>query len=133
RICETVHARIGGVRVRATSLDDLVADKLKALLQQAGRHQVRHSDVYDLWYALEAAPFVVDPSEVGPFLRQKAAPWPDLHPLTPARFEEEAVRTFAEAGYKKLRTEQPDLPFPPFDAVWGALLRFVDKLALDEA
>ena len=133
RICEFVQARIGGVAVQAATLEDLVADKLKVLLQQTRRHQVRHSDVYDLWYALEAAPFVVDPAAVGPFLWQKAAPWPGLHPLTSDRFRDEAVRSFAEAGYRKLRTEQPDLPFPPFDAVWASILGFVDRLALDEA
>jgi hypothetical protein len=132
-ICRTVRARIGGVEVHASALDDLVADKLKVLLQQTRRHQVRASDVYDLWYALEAAPFVVDPADVGPFLRQKAASWPDLLPLTPARFRDEAVRSFAEAGYRKLRVEQSALPFPPFDAVWASILAFVDRLGLDAA
>lgn len=132
RVCQTVQARIGGVEVHAAALADIVADKLKVLLQQTGRHQVRHTDVYDLWYALEAAPFVVDPTEVGPFLRQKVASWPDLLPLTAACFREAAVQTFAEAGYRALRTEQPSLPFPPFDTVWASVLAFVDRLGLDE-
>jgi hypothetical protein len=132
RICRTVGARIGGVEVHAAALEDLVADKLKALLQQAPRHQIRESDVYDLWYALVAAPLVVDPADVGPILRAKAAVWPDLSPLTPARYRDEAVRSFAEAGYRKLRVTRPDLPFPPFDAVWAAILDFVDALGLDE-
>lgn len=133
RICETVHARIGGVAVRTAALEDMVADKLKTLLQQTRRHQVRTSDVYDLWYALEAAPLVADPSAVGPILLQKAAAWPGLLPLTAARFHDEAVRSFAEAGYRRLRNEQPALPFPPFDAVWASVLGFVARLGLDDA
>ena len=119
--------------MQVCSLEDIVGDKLKALLQQARRHKVRHADVYDLWYALNAAPLVVAPSDVGPCLRRKVASWPDLLPLTADRYDEEAVRTFAEAGYRKLRVEQPQLPFPPFDTVWASILAFVARLGLDAA
>ncbi len=132
RVCRSVHARIGGVAVHAAALDDIVADKLKVLLQQTRRHQVRSTDVYDLWYALEAAPFVVDPSAVGPFLLQKAAAWPELLPITAARFRDAAVQSFAEAGYRRLHAEQPALRSPPFDTVWASVLAFVDQLGLDD-
>jgi hypothetical protein len=132
-ICRTVRARIGGVPVLAAALEDVVADKLKALLQQVPRHQVRESDVFDVWYARERAPFVPDPAAVGACLVEKAAVWPRLQPLTAARFRDEGVRAFAEAGYRRMRELYPATGAPPFDEAWGAVLRLVGALGLPEA
>ncbi len=132
RVCHTVLARIDGVPVLASTLDDVVADKLKVLLQQRRRHKVRHSDVYDLWFALEEAPFVPDPATVREALLVKLESWPAYLPLAAAAFRQPAVRTFAEQGYRNLRAEQPDLPFAPFDVVWDAVQAFVDAMGLPE-
>ncbi len=133
RVCHTVLARIGGVPVLASTLDDIVADKLKVLLQQRRRHKVRHSDVYDLWFALVQAPFVPDPATVRDALLVKLESWPMYLPLTAAAFRQKGVRTFAEQGYRNLRAEQPDLPFAPFDVVWEKVQAFVDAMGLPEA
>lgn len=130
-VCRTARARVGGVPVLASALEDTVADKLKVLIQQVPRHQVRHSDVFDLWFALERATLVPDPAVVATCLHQKTAMWPDLLPLSSARFRDDAVRTFAEAGYRALRAEQPDLPFAPFDVVWARIQALVDALGLE--
>lgn len=132
RVCHTALARIGRVPVLAATVDDLVADKLKVLLQQRRRHKVRHSDVYDLWFALVEAPFVPDPDTVREALLVKLESWPEYLPLYASAFREEAVRTFAEQGYRNLRAEQPDLPFAPFDVVWRAIQSFVDAMGLPE-
>ena len=132
RVYDTVLARIDGVPVLASTLNDLVADKLKVLLQQRRRHKVRHSDVFDLWYALAKAPFVPDPQTVRDALLVKMESWPEYLPLTAGAFRQEAVRTFAEQGYRSLRAEQPDLPFAPFDVVWNEIQAFVDAMGLPE-
>ena len=41
-------------------------------VERVGDGEVRHADVYDLWYALEAAPLVVDPTDVGPLFFRDA-------------------------------------------------------------
>ena len=132
RVVQPVPARIDGVPVLASSLTDLVADKLKVILQQPHRHEARHADVYDLWFALAQAPFQVEPGAVRDALRRKLEVWPELLPLTAAGFRDRAVETFAEQGYKKIKTEQPDLPFAPFDVVWAKILAFVDQMELPD-
>ena len=132
QVCHTTLARIDGVPVLASTLDDVVADKLKVLLQQRRRHEVRHSDVYDLWFALEVAPFVPDPGTVREALLTKLESWPKYLPLSAGAFRQEAVRTFAEQGYRALRAEQPGLPFAPFDVVWAAIGAFVDAMGLPD-
>lgn len=133
RVCYTALARIDRVPVLAATLDDVVADKLKVLLQQRRRHKVRHTDVYDLWFALVEAPFVPDPGRVREALVTKLESWPAYLPLYADAFREAAVRTFAEQGYRSLRADQPDLPFAPFDVVWGEVQAFVDAMGLPEA
>ena len=128
RVCEPIPARIDGVPVLASGLNDLVADKLKVLLQQPHRHEARHADVYDLWFALAQAPIRAEPAQVRAALDTKLQIWPELPPLTADVFREMAVETFAEQGYKKIKTEQPDLPFAPFDVVWAEILAFVDDM-----
>ena len=132
KVCHTAQARIDRVPVLVSTLDDVVADKLKVLLQQRRRHKVRHSDVYDLWFALVEAPFVPDPVTVRDALLTKLESWPDYLPLRAGVFREEGVRTFAEQGYRALRADEPDLPFAPFDRVWGAIQRFVGAMGLPE-
>lgn len=129
-ICRPVRARIDGVEVLAQSLEDVVAAKLKTLLQQADRGKVRHADVYDLWFGIEGASLVVRPEDVRPCLLEKVALWPELGSVTAERFRQRSVVTFAEQGHRKLRTEQPDLEIPPFDAVWQSVLGFVDAMNL---
>lgn len=133
RITRTVLARVDGVPVRVAAFDVLVADKLKVLLQQTGRHTVRHADVYDLWFALAEAPFVPDPATVREALLAATASWPELGTITTESFAAPAVRTFAEQGYRALRAEEPALPFAPFDVVWDAITSFVATLGLDAA
>ncbi|HLA64478.1 MAG TPA: nucleotidyl transferase AbiEii/AbiGii toxin family protein [Rhodothermales bacterium] len=130
-VCSTVRARFDGVPVLAASIEDVVADKLKTILQTVPRHQVRESDVFDLWFALTGATFIPDPTVVAACLRTKVEPWPLLRPITAARFHDPAVRTFAEAGYRKLRRLYPDLDRPPFDQAWATVLRFVEGLELE--
>ncbi|PAP76038.1 nucleotidyl transferase AbiEii/AbiGii toxin family protein [Rubrivirga marina] len=132
RVCHTALARIDGVPVLASTLDDVVADKLKVLLQQRRRGKVRHSDVYDLWFALSVAPFVPDPDVVREALLVKMASWPEYLPITRSQFRAVGVRTFAEQGYRALRAEQPGLPFAPFDVVWRTIEAFVDAMGLPE-
>lgn len=129
-ICRSVRARIGGVEVLVQSLEDLVAAKLKTLLQQAERGKVRHADVFDLWFGIAQAPFVIHPADVRPCLLAKSALWPEILPVTAETFRERTVVTFAEQGHRKLRAEQPELAVPPFDEVWTTILAFVDAMGL---
>ena len=126
----TALARVDRVPVRVATLDVLVADKLKVLLQQTGRHEVRYADVYDLWFALVEAPFVPDPARVRRALLVALGPWPEHLPVTAASFGRPAVRAFAEQGYRALRAEEPSLPFAPFDVVWAEVEAFVAALGL---
>ena len=132
-LCEptvaTVAARVLEAEVRAQALEDAIADKLKTLVQQRRRHTVRHTDVFDLWYAIARAPLVADPALVRHALEAKLALWPGLE-VGAGTLERPDVIAFAEQGYHALRAEQPDLPFVPFDHAWGEVARFLEAMGL---
>lgn len=125
-VCAWQPARLGGVEIVVPTLEDLVADKLKALLQQATRADVRATDTWDLWYLLTH--FAPDGAGVADFLHRKCAVWPRLGTPDSARFHAPAVRDKAAAGYAHLSDEHPDLDAPPFDVAYRLVLRFVEAL-----
>lgn len=132
-ICETVQAEIEGIPVHVPSLDDVLAEKLKSLLQQPVRGSVRSSDIYDIWFFSSRSTHAVDMKKITIFLKQKSADAESIHPLTKARFRDPAVRRYAASSYDAL-TEQlrKGDDFPDFEEAFEQLLRFIDQLALPE-
>jgi predicted nucleotidyltransferase component of viral defense system len=130
-VCETAESHIEGVPIHVPSLDDVLAEKLKALLQQVPRDTARSTDVFDLWYFLEISEHPVDRAKVADFVRQKSTPWPAIQPLARSEFADERVRAHAASAYDGIAASLGDgLALPPFDEAFGAVLRFVRSLDL---
>ncbi len=128
-VCAWQEARLDGVRVVVPTREDIVADKLKVLLQQATRPNPRATDVWDLWHLITST--TPEAETVARFLKQKCAVWADLRPPTRSAFHVPTVRERAAEGYAKLPEAHPELDAPPFGEAFGAVLRFVDTLPLD--
>src|SRR5690625_7983708 len=73
-VCETRTATVDGVRVHAASLEDILAEKLKAMAQQVDRGITRSADVFDLWYYARQTVPAPDVQLMRRFLRKKSAP-----------------------------------------------------------
>ena len=133
-VCETIQAEAAGIPVYVPTLEDILAEKLKALAQQAYRQGAsRASDVFDLWYFSTRPEHALDVRRVAECLHEKAAKWDVIQPVTRARYRDPAVRASAAEGYERLRERvDSDLPFPPFDEAFAAALTFVDRLPLPE-
>jgi predicted nucleotidyltransferase component of viral defense system len=128
-VCETREAEIEGVQVLVPTLDDIAADKLKVLLQNATRAVVRPNDTWDLWWIRTHAGTPLDVARVADFLREKCHVWDRICNPTAANFHADAVRAKAAAGYAALaRTGLR--PYPSFEEAWGTVLKFVDALKL---
>ena len=134
-VCETVTARDRGVdlgRLTVCSLDDIVAEKLRALLQQVVRNRRREQDVYDIAAVLaDPAGFgAVDPASVAQFLVEKCRG----RDVTAARsaFRNPEVRDRAAADYDRTIREQAGEAFVPFAEAWSRVSGFVGTLPLPE-
>lgn len=129
---EPVHAvefvRLGPdnpVPLRAYSLTDLVAEKLRALLQQERRQRNRRQDVYDIDFLVERVPLKSeDQHAILDALIDKAQAR-DIRP-GPASMDAPEVRRRAAAEWDTLALEVADLP--DFEAAFERVLTFYRSL-----
>lgn len=101
-----------GVAVRAFTLQEIIAEKFRALLQQPIRNRNRRQDVYDIAYLIENNKLTdEDRQGVLDTLIEKCRTR-GIEP-TPLSMDDPEVRRRAEVDWKTLALELEDLP--PFD------------------
>ncbi len=133
QICETRPAEVEGLPVRVPVLEDILADKLKVLLEQPHRGTYRASDLFDLWYGATRLGGAFDRAKVGRYLREKYPASADLPPLTKAAYRDPSVRAHAAEHFDALREQLPPaFAMPSVDEALAAVHRLVDALDLPE-
>lgn len=107
-------------RIRAYSLTDLVAEKLRALLQQPARNRYRRQDVYDVVLLVQRFDFDEEErTTILLALREKAAA--RALPVGRSSMANPEVAVRARADWPTLAQEL-DGPLPDFDE-WFAIVR----------
>jgi predicted nucleotidyltransferase component of viral defense system len=109
-------------------LEDIVAEKLRALLQQPLRNRYRSQDVLDICVAVRENPNL-DIKLVAEFLLEKAKAR-DV-PVSRAAFHEKQIRSRAFEGYDGLQ-ETTRNAFVEFEEALAIVLSFVDRLPLPD-
>lgn len=133
---EPVHAielvRIdpdSALEISAYSLVDLIAEKLRALLQQPIRRRYRRQDVYDISYLLRNnPPSLADKAQILDALRAKAEAR-DIIPTSDSLAEPE-VRRRAREDWETLEIELELLP--SFDEAYDEVETFYRSLPWDK-
>lgn len=129
-LCETIEYRLSPTTrpVRVCSLEDIVAEKLRALLQQTIRNRSRPQDVYDIASRVRESGPSIDVQKVSEFLIRKS--W--ARGIRPRKSSfGEAVRGSAAVRYEEqIRAQTAE--FIPFDEAWAAVLSFVGRLSIPE-
>jgi predicted nucleotidyltransferase component of viral defense system len=115
-------------QLRVSTREDIVAEKLRALLQQPIRRRNRRQDVLDIAIVVRANP-ALDRDRVAAFLRQKA----DARavPVSKAAFRNPEVAERARVDYDALETTTRT-DFIPFDAAIATVLALVDELPISD-
>lgn len=132
-VCQSEVREIRGIPVHIASLEDILSEKLKALLQQVKRDKIRSIDVFDLWYFTCKSGDRVRPEDITPILLEKRKQWPDMPPLAKSEYRQEGIVAYAEAEYELIEDIlEPGAEFVPFDEAYDAVLDFVDRLRLPE-
>lgn len=114
-----------GVVVRAFTLHEIIAEKLRALLQQPGRNRYRRQDVYDIAFLLDDHPMEeVDLAQIHATLLKKCA----TRGITPTAqsLADPEVRRRAEADWHTLKLELTELS--PFGERYARLEAFYEAL-----
>lgn len=116
------------LQLRVATLEDIVAEKLRALLQQPIRNRERRQDVLDIAVILQANP-TLDRNKVAGFLQEKAAA--RAVPVSRSAFHDPEVARRAQADYEALSATTRTM-FVPFAAALALLHDFIAELAIPE-
>lgn len=128
-ICASVGVDVDAAYLLAVSTrEDIVAEKLRALLQQPIRNRSRRQDMLDVAVILRG-PEDLDRAKVAEFLIRKAAA--RSVPVSREAFRGEEIRRRAAEGYEELATTTRSV-FLPFEEAYAEVMTFVDRLDLPE-
>lgn len=129
-VCESTDASLdpsnSATAIRACVLEDIVAEKRRALLQQPIRRRYRKQDVYDIARIVSRIGKSLDRPRVGEYLIRKCA----RRDISPSRraFDRE-IRDRAAFEYETL-FDSSDPNFIPFDQAWALVLQLVGEIEI---
>jgi predicted nucleotidyltransferase component of viral defense system len=116
----------GDVRVTVCVLEDIIAEKLRALLQQPIRNRNRKQDVYDIARMIQLHGSSLDREKIGKYLLQKGGA---RHVEVSRSAFNADVRRRAEYEYETLFSRN-DPDFIPFDQAWSAVMHLVAEIPI---
>jgi predicted nucleotidyltransferase component of viral defense system len=125
-VCETCEWT-GAESLSVCSLEDILAEKLRSLLQQKPRNRHRFQDVYDI--ARYTRRRDVDRQKIAGFLLQKAK-IRDIE-VRKSAFDDE-MRRMASVEYDRRIGEQAPDDFIPFADAWRDVLSLVQSLDIPD-
>jgi len=126
-ICGIVEVDIASSNpLQVCQLEDIVAEKLRALLQQPLRNRRRPQDVLDICVAVQRNPGL-SLNLTAEFLLEKAKA--RNVPVSRAAFHQEEIRSRAFEGYDALR-ETARNAFIEFEEAFSIVLSLVDRMPL---
>jgi predicted nucleotidyltransferase component of viral defense system len=127
-LCETLLKQLSPatILIRVCSLEDILAEKLRALLQQTIRNRNRPQDVYDIASRVRDEGATIDVEKVSEFLIQKSK----IRQISPRKSSyNDEVRDRARYNYES-EIDVPSELFIPFDGAWEEVIRFVNRLTI---
>ena len=125
-VCDTAEwADVQGLRV--CSLEDILAEKLRALLQQKTRNRSRGQDVYDIAGCMCRSG--IDRGKIGKYLEQKSS-IRDIE-VRKSNFDDE-IRNLAAFDYEVRIKKEGPRDFIPFDDAWRAVISLVESLDIPD-
>jgi predicted nucleotidyltransferase component of viral defense system len=127
-VCEVTTIDLKGIHsLQVSTLEDIVAEKLRALLQQQFRKRSRCQDMLDIAVILRN--HELNEAAVAEYLQRKAVAR-DVQ-VSLAAFQHEELRNRAQIGYDELEGKTREL-FIPFEEAYQKVMSFVATLNLPE-
>lgn len=132
-VCDAEYVEVENAEVHVSSLNDIVSEKLRALLQQVVRNRNRPNDVFDIWFYTTKARSALDATRISNFLKRKCSDEQKMGFVTRRMFYHPEVRIRAAEGYDSIRDRLvASTPFPDFEEAFNQVLVFVESLDLLE-
>ena len=117
----------GGATIHSYTLNNVLAEKMRSLLQQPVRRRNRRQDVYDIWRLLESEPALI--AEELAKIHEILGASCDSKSIVPDRhsMESEEVVSMARTGYQELATDVNG-ELPSFDEAMSRVLALYRSL-----
>lgn len=131
-ICENIPYEVDGKNIRVCSLDDIVAEKLRALIQQKTRNRFRPGDVFDIWFFHTRLKHRFNYDKISDFLVKKSEGKIDLSLVRKATFSSDDVRERAKEGFEEVEERVSGITFPTFEEAYKQVLVLVEKLSIPD-
>jgi len=131
-VCEYQYFEEDGGRLRVSSFNDIIAEKLRALLQQVERNRYRPRDVFDIWFFHTRAPHLFNYSNISTFLLDKSVGKLNTDLVKKRVFQSEEVKKRASQDYTSLKNTVSGVSLPPFDDAYREVLLLVKKLSIPD-
>jgi predicted nucleotidyltransferase component of viral defense system len=127
-VCETCRwTGVESLSVSVCSLDDILAEKLRSLLQQKTRNRNRCQDVYDI--AKYVRQHIIDRGKIGTYLQRKA----HIREIEVRKSSfDDVIRRMASEEYNERIHKQAPRDFIPFDDAWSDVLSLVQSLNIPD-
>ncbi|PEN04695.1 hypothetical protein CRI93_14750 [Longimonas halophila] len=123
--------RAGNVDLHVSGLDDIIAEKLRSLLQQVTRNRNRPGDVYDIWFFTTRVGAALSADNIATYLQKKSHDRLGVDQVTHDMFTDPEVRKRASVGYDDIASRLPDgETLPPFEDAFDQVIQFVEALDL---
>ena len=127
-ICATENIDLDGTHsLQVSTLEDIVAEKLRALLQQISRNRMRCQDVLDI--AMILAEQQLDEARIAAFLVQKASA--RNIQVSKRAFREDEIRSRARENYADLQATVRKA-FVPFEEAFSKIISFIERLNIPD-
>lgn len=126
-VCEVVVREVEGIKIRVPTLEDILAEKIKAMAQQVQRRNARSSDVFDIWYFAQERRQPLDHQKLSEHLAAKVRPL-NLK-VSAESFKNQILRAFSGSEYADLAADLPrDFDLPPFEDAYEAVVDLVEEV-----
>jgi len=130
-VCESADCALptGETRIRVCVIEDIIAEKLRALLQQKVRNRTRPQDVFDIAQVLRSHAVSLDIEKIARYFIDKCV----AREIDARRsaFADSEIRQRASTDYDQL-AQETRIPLIPFDDAWQAVIELVEKMAIPE-
>ncbi|MFW5972660.1 MAG: nucleotidyl transferase AbiEii/AbiGii toxin family protein [Bacteroidota bacterium] len=128
-VCESTERARGGVSLHVPVIEDILAEKLKAMAQQIPRRRSRSTDVFDIWYFTRRSAEKLRREVIGEYFHRKMQAV-SIEPSADLMIGDVA-RAYAGDAYASLAASLPaDFALPPFGEAFAAVREIVDDMGL---
>ena len=131
-ICENAPFQLGEFVLEIATLNDILAEKLRAILQQIPRNRYRPGDFYDIWYFYTHHANSLDVNKISTYLQEKSEnrAHQELH-VSKAAFENPEILRRGAVQFTHLGDTIAGR-MPSFEEASAAVLQLVSRLTIPE-